>query len=324
MDLIITDSNFNELGYLKKYELDLEIGKYGVSSNDFQLTINTDDMVDGFSYDSLFYIENTEYGGYVENIKVDTQNKTISYLGKTFRGMLEKEYIQPPSGQAYLNLKGEANKCINELTNRKFNDLFVVDDVGLSEININYSIRDLNLLQALENALGTQNAKIGIIHHSDGLVHLHALKNNDLSDSIQYDNNYKVGMVVQTKKKPYNHILALGKGELTDRLRVNLYLQKNGTWSDTEYYKGLDRKSYKYDDTNTEVLEELKSNAIKKVIEENGTDTLEISFESDNADLFDIVSTKEQITGAYFKSQITQKILKITNNSIAISYKVGD
>lgn len=324
MDLIIADSNFNELGYLKKYELDLEIGKYGVSSNDFQLTINTDDMVDGFSYDSLFYIENTEYGGYVENIKVDTQNKTISYLGKTFRGMLEKEYIQPPSGQAYLNLEGEANKCINELTNRKFNDLFVVDDVGLSGININYSIRDLNLLQALENALGTQNAKIGIIHHSDGLVHLHALKINDLSDSIQYDNNYKVGMVVQTKKKPYNHILALGKGELTDRLRVNLYLQKDGTWSDTEYYKGLDRKSYKYDDTNAEALEELKSNAIKKVIEENGTDTLEISFESDNADLFDIVSTKEQITGAYFKSQITQKILKITNNSIAISYKVGD
>lgn len=324
MDLIIADSNFNELGYLKKYELDLEIGKYGVSSNDFQLTINTDDMVDGFSYDSLFYIENTEYGGYVENIKVDTQNKTISYLGKTFRGMLEKEYIQPPSGQAYLNLKSEANKCINELTNRKFNDLFVVDDVGLSGININYSIRDLNLLQALENALGTQEAKIGIIHHSDGLVHLHALKINDLSDSIQYDNNYKVGMVVQTKKKPYNHILALGKGELTDRLRVNLYLQKDGTWSDTEYYKGLDRKSYKYDDTNAEVLEELKSNAIKKVIEENGTDTLEISFESDNADLFDIVSTKEQITGAYFKSQITQKILKITNNSIAISYKVGD
>lgn len=324
MDLIITDSNFNELGYLKKYELDLEIGKYGISSNDFQLTINIDDMVDGFSYDSLFYIENTEYGGFVENIKVDTQNKTISYLGKTFRGMLEKEYIQPPSGQAYLNLKGEANKCINELINRKFNDLFVVDNVGLSEININYSIRDLNLLQALENALGTQNAKIGIIHHSDGLVHLHALKINDLSDSIQYDNNYKVGMVVQTKKKPYNHILALGKGELTDRLRVNLYLQKDGTWSDTEYYKGLDRKSYKYDDTNAEVLEELKSNAIKKVIEENGTDTLEISFESDNADLFDIVSTKEQITGAYFKSQITQKILKITNNSIAISYKVGD
>ena len=58
MDLIITDSNFNELGYLKKYELDLEIGKYGISSNDFQLTINIDDMVDGFSYDSLLYIEN--------------------------------------------------------------------------------------------------------------------------------------------------------------------------------------------------------------------------------------------------------------------------
>ena len=324
MDLIITDSNFNELGYLKKYELDLEIGKYGVSSNDFQLTINIDDMVDGFSYDSLFYAEDTEYGGMVDNIKVNTESNTITYLGKTFRGMLEKEYIQPPDGQTHLILNGEANECINSLVDGKFNDLFTVDDIGLSDININYSIRDLNLLQALEKALDTQNAKIGIIHHSDSFVHLYALKINDLSDSIQYDNNYKVGMVVETKRKPYNHILALGKGELLDRLRVNLYLQKDCTWSDTEYYKGLDKKSYKYDDSNTEDAEELKNNAINKVIEENGTDNLDISFESDNADLFNIVSTKEQITGISFKSQITQKILKITNNSIAISYKVGD
>ena len=324
MELIITDKNYNELGYLNNYSLDLEVGKYGVASNDFNLTISTDYIVDKFGIDSLFYIEGTEYGGLVESIAVDTENKQITYIGKTFRGILEKEYIQPPENEAYYKLIGEANECIQKLIGNKFNDLFVVDDVKLSGVNINYNIRDLNLLQALEKSLGTKNCKLSVAHHQDGHIHLYTDEIKDLSESIQYDNSYKIGMNVQTKSKAYNHILALGKGELTERLRVNLYLQKDGTWSDVECYKLLDKKSYKYEDTNTDDAEELKSNAIEKVEEENGTDTLDISFESDNADLFDIVGAKEQITGISFKEKITQKILKITNDSVEISYKVGD
>ena len=61
--------------------------------------------------------------------------------------MLEKEYIQPPEGQAYFVAKGEANSVINELIGDNFDSLFTVDNVGLSDINVNYQIRDLNLLE---------------------------------------------------------------------------------------------------------------------------------------------------------------------------------
>ncbi len=39
---------------------------------------------------------------------------------------------------------------------------------------------------------------------------------------------------------------------------------------------------------------------------------------------FDIVGAKENITGISFKEPITQKIIKISDGDISISYKVGD
>ena len=53
MELIYTDRNYNELGYLKDFTLDLEVGKYGVSSNDFELTIPYGNYDSVFDTDSL-------------------------------------------------------------------------------------------------------------------------------------------------------------------------------------------------------------------------------------------------------------------------------
>lgn len=75
---------------------------------------------------------------------------------------------------------------------------------------------------------------------------------------------------------------------------------------------------------NVESRDELTKNAIEKVAEANESDTLEISFDADNAELFDIVGAKENITGISFKEPITQKIIKISDGDISISYKVGD
>ena len=324
MDLIYTDSNYIEKGYLKNADLDLDIGKYSVSSNDFELTLNERDRDSSFMDGSLFYSENTEYGGIVDHLKVNTASSTVTFKGYTFRGFLQKEYVQPPSDSAYLTLKGDANQCLNTLIGNRFGNLYVVDEIGSSGITVNYQIRDLNLLDAIERMLSNSNAKLEIRHMIDGKVHLKAVLINDLSDSIQYDDSYKLSMVVEAKKKPYNHILALGKGELLDRLRVNLYLQSDGTWSTSEANQGMDRITYKYEDTNEEEKDKLIEKAAEKIASENGTDTLSISFDADNADLFDIVSAKESITGISFKEQITQKILKLNGKAVDISYKVGE
>ena len=324
LEYIYTDANYNELGYLTHTDADIEIGKYGVSKNDFELTLSLEDRDPLFTVGSLFYKEDTEIGGAIQRLKVNTSDNTIALIGPTFRGLLEKEFVQPPAGSAYLTLNGEANACINVLIGDRFDGLFVVDNIGASNINIKYGVRDVNLLQALEKALGASNARLCIRHQKDGKVHLYAEKINDLSDTLQYDNDYQIAMIVKTESKPYNHILALGKGELLDRLRVNLYLQADGSWSESnQAYTGLERKTYRHEDVNVEDRAELIKNATEKVAEANESNTLEISFDADNAELFDIVGAKENITGMSFKESITQKIIKISDD-VEISYKVGD
>ena len=325
LEYIYTDANYNELGYLAHFDADLEIGKYDVSKNDFELTLLLEDRDPLFTIGSLFYKENTETGGAVHRLKINTSDNTVTMIGPTFRGLLEKEYVQPSNGSAYLTLNGEANACINTLIGDRFDGLFVVDNIGASNIYIKYDVRDINLLQALEKALGSSNARLCIRHRIDGKVHLYAEKINDLSDTLRYDNDYQIGMIVKTESKPYNHIIALGKGELLDRLRINLYLQTDGSWSESnQVYTGLDRKTYKHEDVNVDDRAELIKNATEKAIEANESDTLEISFGADNAELFDIVGAKENITGISFKEPITQKIIKISDGDISISYKVGD
>lgn len=325
LEIIYTDSNYKELGYLKHIDADIELGKYGISNNDFELTLSLEERDPSFGVGSLFYCEETEIGGIIQQLKINTADNTITYTGPTFRGLLEKEYVQPPKGSAYLTLNDEANTCINTLISGRFSGLYTVDNLGASNIKIKYDVRDINLLQALEKSLGGSNARLCIRHHVDGKVHLYAEKINDLSDTLQYDNDYQIDMIVKTESKPYNHILALGKGELLNRLRINLYLQSDGSWSESiETYKEINRKTYMHEDVNVENRDELIKNAIEKVAEANESNTLEISFDADNAELFDIVGAKENITGISFKEPITQKIIKISDNDKKISYKVGD
>lgn len=325
LEYIYTDADYNELGYLSHFDADVEIGKYGISKNDFELTLSLDERDPLFTVGSLFYKEDSEVGGVIQRLKINTSDNTITLIGPTFRGLLEKEYVQPPAGSAYLNLNAEANTCINTLIGDRFGNLYTVDNIGASNINVRYDVRDINLLQALELALGTSNARLCIRHQRDGKVHLCAEKISDMSSTLQYDNDYQIGMIVKTQSKPYNHILCLGKGELLNRLRVNLYLQTDGSWSESnQVHTGLDRKTYKHEDVNVEDRAELINNAIEKVADANESNTLDISFEADDAELFDIVSAKEKITGISFKEPITQKIIKISNDDVEVSYKVGD
>lgn len=164
----------------------------------------------------------------------------------------------------------------------------------------------------------------------DKKVHLQAVPIVDLSELLRYDNSYGISMISEKAISKYNHIVALGKGELTKRIRVNLFLQDDGTWNTSENakYAGLKRKTYLYDNSNEEDESKLIESSIAATEKANGTDTLNINFTTDEASLFDYVASKEEITGIEFKEQITKKVLKVTISGIIshckFEYKVGD
>lgn len=331
MKFIYTDSNYTERGVLKNASIDFEVGKFKTATNDYSLEISINAWDRAFNKGSIFYSLESEFGGIIDSKKVNTSKNVIIFTGKTFRGMLEKEYIQPPAGQAHFIANGEANSVINELIGDSFNALFTVDNIGLSDINVNYQIRDLNLLDALEKMLYKADipSRLDIVFY-DGKVHIQAIPIVDLSELLQYDKSYGITMVAQTPKSSYNHIIALGKGELTERLRVNLYLQNDKTWSSlkNDNYKGLCRKTYLYDNSSEDDESSLIEGAVEAVEKENGSSILQATFSCDDASLFDVVGAKEEITGISFKEQVTKKILKVTVRDIVsnckFEYKVGE
>lgn len=95
MKFIYTNDKYEELGVLKNSSIDFEIGKYDVASNDYQMSISIGSWNREFDKGSLFYCQECEFGGILDGKKVDTSKNSITFKGKTFRGLLEKEYVQP-------------------------------------------------------------------------------------------------------------------------------------------------------------------------------------------------------------------------------------
>ena len=75
---------------------------------------------------------------------------------------------------------------------------------------------------------------------------------------------------------------------------------------------------------NVESRDELTKNAIEKVAEANESDTLEISFDADNAELLTLLEQRKILQVSHLKSLSLKKIIKISDGDISISYKVGD
>ena len=90
MDLIYTNPDREDLGVLFDYEFDLA---FGSSENNFECKVQMDNhcMESG----SFLYIEGTEYGGIVDSVAVDTENKTVTYSGRTWHGILAGNVIEP-------------------------------------------------------------------------------------------------------------------------------------------------------------------------------------------------------------------------------------
>ena len=73
MELIYADTNGSEIGFLTDFNLDLDIG----STNDFEIAMIANEKIMDFNW--KIYANNTEYGGIISKIDVDTASNRIAY-----------------------------------------------------------------------------------------------------------------------------------------------------------------------------------------------------------------------------------------------------
>ena len=99
MDLIYMDDKKRDIGVMKNFTLDLAFGE---DENNFELSTVMENNV----CESGFYIyaEGTDYGGIIDQIKVNTSSNSLKYIGRTWHGILGSKILQPDDGQDYLIL----------------------------------------------------------------------------------------------------------------------------------------------------------------------------------------------------------------------------
>ena len=107
--LIYTDADRVEQGYLRNFSADVDVAK----DKDFEITVARDNNI--LRGGSWWYINNTEYGGIVDNVGVVTSDREIKYTGRNLRGILCDKIIEPPAGTDYKIVSGDAVTVINKL-----------------------------------------------------------------------------------------------------------------------------------------------------------------------------------------------------------------
>lgn len=317
MDLIYSDSNGKELGFLKNgYSLDLDIGK----TNDFEITCKSEEKIMDFDY--RIYINHTEYGGVIRGIRVDTGLNKLSYYGQTWRGILDNYVIAPGNGEDYVTVSGNTSDIIRTLI-RGFG-LSTVYSVGDCDgIITRYQFdRYCTLLSGITKMLNSVGYRLSISCIS-GEVTLTPAKIADYSETIEYSRDGNVDFKIDDNRNGINHLICLGKGELKERQVINLYLQSDGTIDKTQYYEGLEEHAAVYDYSAVESLDELEKSGRERFVEMLSNQTLEMSVDEINVELGDKVGGRERLTGISIVRPITQKIVKISNGKLQISYTVG-
>lgn len=223
MDLIYADETRKDLGVLQSYSMDMA---YGSDENDFQCAVDRRDHCCDKGY--FIYVENEEYGGVVDRIRVNTEKDEILYKGRTWHGILENKAICPDPGDDYLVLAGEANDVIQEIIDRiGLSSLFVAstEDSGITIVAYQmerYCYAYSGIRKMLKEFYGKLQMR-----WVNGMIVLSAEPRYDYSQDEEFDTS-QVDFQLEKNFRPVNHMICLGQGDLKERAVIHIFTDEYG------------------------------------------------------------------------------------------------
>lgn len=326
MEIILTDAERRMIDYMTDVDVDVGIGDN--EKNDFELTMSRQYMKEkGVGYGSCFYVPNTEFGGIIEDIEVDTSEEDVTLRGYTWRGFLEQLIIEPPEGQGYLIVSGDANTVIRELLQRGTGTLFEVPEEE-SGIKIKkQSIRYADALTTIGDMLEAESARIDI-RAVDGepnepfKVIIKAVPVKCYEEELEYNGDDGISVEVRDYRCGVNHLICLGQGELEEREVVHLYVQLDGSISQKQYYTGSAERIAVYDYSSAKDTEELVKGGTERLESLANYKKAEMTVEDVDLDVGDVVAARDREAGIVLSRPIISKIFRYSDKKETIEYKV--
>lgn len=318
MDVIALDNEWKEKYFLDT-DIDFEVGDLS-ASNDFEMTQEGEG-------EYAIHIPDTEYGGVLEYESETNNSEEKTFRGWTWRGLLTQWIISPEEGEDYKTVSGEANKIIKEILGNVLGGLFDVPQVDSGLIIVKYQFeRYCSILSGLTKMLDEKGYRLKIYSKREKTgerirVYCEAVPIKKIDGT--YDDDTGLDLEFTNNRMGVNHLICLGKGELRERQRIDLYLDADGNVCDTIQIEGFLERQAIYDYGNAESLDDLKAKGIERLKEVANNKKLKIDEVGEvDLEIGDIVVGRKNEMGLIVEQPIVRKILRISGGVETVEYKV--
>ena len=324
--LIHADGSFVELAEVCEFEsFSAALSASSDNDSDWELTLPSGawsrcPILTGH----YIYIDGSEWGGPVERVSHVSSEDRVRVSGTCWRGLLRRRVISPPAGQThYILEESEANAAIASLLREWNHPLFaaVGEDSG---IVCSARLRYAPLLDALDDVLGEAGGRLSAVF-SGGQVTLRALPSRDMSDEVELSQEYDAKIKTVSSARIYNHILALGRGEMLERQVVELWLLPDGSLTGDRSLlpPGSPVSTLLYDYPAVESPEELERAARRRLLSHAGEQSMEIeTAEPVGLELTDTAAVRDTLTGMTALLRVTAQELTVSPSGVSLIHRL--
>lgn len=317
MAVTLFDSNFKEIGPAM-VSCDIECGDSS-SLNNLEVTSKLPSEAYGLC------ILGTEAGGFFEYLDLVT-GQTPERKAWTLRGLLTQWVLCPPSGADYFTISNmELNAAVERILSGVLGNFFHVPNkstgVRCTTFQANLYCTPLEAIESLLKPYGYKLLLRWEKNHTSKLIEAvaEAVPMTVIETAFDEDSGIKMEFIINGMK--YNHIIAMGKGELQARERIDLYLQADGTWGSTQHFTGLSERQYYYNNSGSDKLME---DAMKKAQELAPSKQLKVMAYDIDLDIGDSIHGSYESQNINVESAISKKIYRISGDIVSIEYGVKE
>lgn len=317
LNLIMISNSMHEYAAITPISFECEVGT-GDASNDFELR--------GYDvFQGGVYIPGTEYGGLIECPEDTTGEDLHTYKGWTWRGLLTQAVVSPPSGADYYTASGDLHEIISGLVSTRFSGLFTVP-ATLTGVIANFQAdRFCTVHEALTDLCEENGYKLVIEAYKADTVKVELRAEPVVTVAGTYNEDNRLSLTFADNQMGINHLICMGKGDLRDRQRVDLYVDASGNIGTTKYHTGLWEREQYFDYPNAESLAELEKQGRKRLKEVMSKKTLQINRIQDvEMDIGDIVTGRHTVSGTSVSAPIDRKSFTYSGGTMRLEYHVKE
>lgn len=321
MELILTDHELNDIEFFDNCDADFSLGN---GDNTFEIKISRSSWNQNYGIGAAVYIPNTEFGGYIGEIKSQTSLDTVSLLGRTWRGMMQKKIILPDNGSTVKTVSGDITSILIQLINPAFSNVIKASEILTGKTVSHEIIGYSTMLDAIELMLEEYGYKLLLKfkqqNNAAGYIEASAVPIADYSSEIELSNDNQIDFIFDTVKNGVNHLVVLNPESQT---KLDLYADSNGNISQTKSFTGIEEieELYECNESDSAAFKQSGIEQFKTVMNRKSF-SMDVESLDLDIDIGDIIGGRDYITGMSLKKPIKTKIYRIENNSISLEYGI--